>query len=205
MRRILTFSVLLSRTIGFLDAYTPSLQLDIQSTEQDLQPVNFGSVVQNTAQLCSGGRPLLNMVNKRQKTTDCVAVDCGTNDYGFPESSTTDNQPVKWSYPFGNQEESLEVPVNLDAGNHENIFSEENNDWDDFLLNDATTNILSSSSNEQDTPDQVGASISDITTDGMGNGAFEIAAKKKYPVFTVEQDPTTGFVLLRANFSLSAY
>ncbi|MCJ1428110.1 hypothetical protein MMC29_006018 [Sticta canariensis] len=178
--------------MGLLDASTLSLPLDIQSTEQDLQPVNLGSVIQNRPQLCSGGGPFLNMVNKRQKTTDCVAVDCGTNDYGFPESPMTDNQPVKWSYPFGNQEESLEVPVNLDGGNHENLFSEENNDWDDFLLNDATTNIFLSSSNEQGTLDQVEASISDITTDGTGNGAFEIATKKKDPASTFEQDPTTG-------------
>ena len=196
MRRILTFSVWLLSTIGFLDAYTLSLPLDIQSTEQDLQPVNLGSVVQNGPQLCSGGRPLLNVVNKRQKTVDCVAVDCGANEYGLLESPTTDNQAVKWSYPFGNQEESLRVPVNLDDGNYENLFSEENNDWDVFPLNDATTNIFASSSNEQDTPDQVEASISDIGPDGMGDGAFEIAAKKKDPVPIFEQDPTTGFVLI---------
>lgn len=195
MRRILTYSVLLffHFAIGFLDAYT--LPLDIQSTEQDLQPVNLDSVVQNTPQSCTGGGSLLKVVNKRQ-TTDCVAVDCGANDYGFPESPPTDNQAVKWNYPFGNQEASLEVPVNLDAGSYENLFSDENNDSNDFTLNDATTNILGSPSNEQDTPDQVEASISDISADGMGNGAFEIATKKKDRAAPFDQDPTTGFVFI---------
>ena len=196
MRRILTLSALLFSTIGSLDAYTLSLPLDIQSTEQDLQPVNLASVVQNRLRPCSGERPPLNMVNKRQ-TTDCVAGNCGANDYGFHESPTSDNQPVKLSYPFGNQEDYLEVPVNLDAESHENPPSEENNDLGDFPLSDATTNVFSSSSNEQDTPGQVESSISDIRTDGTGTGVFEIATS---PKDSVEQDPTTGFVLIRASF-----
>ena len=194
MTRTLTCSVLSFSIIGFLEAYALSLPLDIQSTEQDLQPVNLGSVVQNKPQLCSGGTPLLNMVNKRQKTTDCVGIDCGANDYGFHESPTTDDQLVKSNNIFGNQEESVDVPVDLDAESRENLFGEENNDWEDFPLNDATTNIFLSSSNEQDTPHQMEASISDIRTDGTGNGAFEIAANRN-PALTFEQDPITGFVL----------
>ena len=178
MRRILTFPILFfvffPITIAFLD---PSLPLDIQSTEQDLQPVNLATVVKNKPQLCSGESPLLNVVSKRQ---------------------TTDDQLVKLSQPFGNQEESLEVPVNPDPESHENFPSEENNDWDNFPLNVATTNIFSTSFNEQDTPDQMEAGNSNIRTDN----AFEIAATSKHSP-TFEQDPITGFVLIRAFFGLS--
>ena len=211
MRRILTFShlFLLFSTIASLDAYTLSLPLAIRSTEaQDLHPVNDGSVVQNDPQPCSGGGPLLNMINKRQ-TTDCVGMNCGTNDFGFQEPQKSDNQPGRWSYPFDNQEESLKVPVNLDAESHEDLSGEENDVWDEFPWNAATVNLFPSSPNEQDTPDQMEASISDVKTDDTGNGAFEIAAKKKQDSTieqapTFEQDLTTGFVLIWASFRLSA-
>ena len=99
MRQILTFSILFwsFSTIAALDAYNPSLPLDIQSTEagQDLQPLNLGSVLQNTSpQPCSGG---------------------SSNDYALQESEASDDQPVKRNYPFENQEESPEVPINLNA------------------------------------------------------------------------------------------
>ena len=179
MRRILTFSLLfwLLSTVASLDAYTPSLPLDIQSTEaeQDLQPVNLDSVPQNTnPQPCSGGRP---------------------NDYAFQDSQTSDNQPVKRSYPFDNQEDSADIPVNLDAE------SQNNDNWDNLLGNEAPVNIFASSFNGQDTSNQMEASIYDIKTDGTGNSAFEIAAQKKQDPTsgqapTFEQDPTTGFVLI---------
>ena len=162
-------------TIAALDAFNPSLRLDIQPAEvgQNLQPVNFGPVLQSTSpQPCSGGRP---------------------NDYGFRESQMSDNQPVKRT--FDNQEESPEVPVSLDAE------SQKNNNLDNFLWDEAPVDIFSSASNGQDTQNQLEASIFDIKTDGTGNGAFEIAAKKKQdpssaraPPFA--QDPTTGFVLI---------
>ena len=187
MRRILTFSFLFclfSTIIAAFDAYTPSLPLDIQSTEagQDVQPVILGSGLQIGPQPCSGGR---------------------SNDYAFQESQTSDNQPVKRSYPFDNQEESPEVPINLDAE------SQKNNNLDPLPWNEAPVNIFSSSFNGQDTPNQLDASIFNINTDGTGNSAFEIAAKKKEDTTpdaapTFEQDPTTGFVFIGASFSRSA-
>ena len=193
MRRILALSILflIFSTVAFIDAYTLSLPLDLQSTEaeQDLQPVNLASVVQNRPQPCSGENPPLNMVNKRQ-IPDCVAGNCEASDYELQEFPS-DNQPAKLSYPFGNQEDSLKLPVKLDA-----LSSEQNNDLGDFTLNDATTNLFSSSSNEQNTPGQAGSSFSDIRTDDTGDSLFEIAAKQKDPGPTVEQDPTTGFVLI---------
>lgn len=193
MRRDIIYSILLISAVDFLDAYT--LPLDFNPTEQALNLVK-GFVVQRRQLPCSDGRSFSRMFSKRQKTADCVGQDCGLNDEVIPESPTIDNQPVKWNFPFSNQEEPLELAVNLSAGSDEDIFSDVNKDWNNAIanapLNDATTNIPASAQNGR--LDQIEAKISDGGADYTLNDAFEIA--------DIEQDPTTGYVFIYASFEI---
>lgn len=206
MRRDVFFSISLVAVIDFLNAST--LPLDFQPTGQDLQFVNLGPEVQNRPLPCFGESPDSSIVNKRQETTNCIGGNCGANDNVVPESSITKNQPVKWNDLFDNREESPELAVNLDSGSHDNMFSDGNKDWNNAIaympFNDAITNIPSSAPNEHNTVDQTEPDIF-RGADGALNDAFEIAAKKapqttpKEPPPFVNQDPTTGYVVIWAS------
>ena len=194
------FSILLFSTVGFLDAYT--LPLDFKSTEQELLPGDLGSVLQNGQFPCFAGRSYLSMVNKRQEAFSCVGEQCGPNgDAGF-EFHASDNQPVKWRYPSGQQEESLEFAVNLNSGNENNAFIDGNENWNNAIPNppfdDATKETLPSASiGYLDLGD---AKTPDGKPDGTLDDHFEVAMPKKDSAPTVDQDSLTGYVLTRQSF-----
>lgn len=205
MRQNTVHSIWLVSAIGFLNAYT--LPSDFKPTEQDLQFVNLGPVVKNRSPPCSPQGSYLGIVDKRQKTTDCVG-DCGVNDNVIPESPTIDYQPIKWNTLPGNWENPLELAVNLNSESQDNIFSDGDKDGNNAItkvgLNDATTNILLGDPREHSTLDQTEEHISDGGAGGALDDGFEIAAQKK-PGPTVDQDPTTGYVFICQALNLSAY
>lgn len=142
------------------------------------------------------------MVNKRQEAANCVGKQCGPNGDAVFESPTSNNQPVKWSYPSGKQEESFELAVNLNSGSENNAFSDGNENWNNAIpnppFNDATKEILPSAAiGYLDLED---AKIPDGKPDGTLDDHFEVATPKKDPAPIVDQDPLTGYVLTRASF-----
>lgn len=207
MRRDVVFSILLVSVIDFLNAY--KLPLDFEPTDQDLQLVNLSPDVQKGPLPCSVGSQYLSIVNKRQKTTDCVGADCGANNNVVLKSPITRNQPVKWNHLFDKREESPELAVNLESGSQDNMFIDENKDWNNAIanvpINDAIISIPSSAPIEHNTLDQTEADIFGGRTDGALNDAFEIAAlpakpAPKEPASIINQDPTTGYVIIWASF-----
>lgn len=201
MRRDLYLLLLLFIAIDFLDAYT--LPLDSEPTDLDLQWANLDSV-QNRPLPCYAGRSYVRMVKKRQKTTGCIGENCGANDGMIPETSATDDQPVKQNDLVDNPGESFELAANLNSGSQGNIFNDGHQNWDDAIaslpLNDAATNIPPSAPTGQNTLDQTETEVSDSMADGALNDAFEIATLPKNPASIIEQDPETGYVFILAKF-----
>ena len=202
MRQDVVCSILLFSAVGFLDVYT--LPLDFKPTERELQPVNLGSVLQTEQLPCFAGRSYLSMVNKRQEAAGCIGEYCGPNADAVSEPLTIDNQPVKWNYPSGNQEEPLEFAVNLNSGSENSAFSDGNEYWNNAIPNppfkDATKEILPSASIGY--LDLGEAKIPEGDPYGTLDDHFEAAKPKKDPAPTVDQDSLTGYVLSRARFEI---
>lgn len=202
LRQDVVCSLLLFSAVGFLDVYT--LPLDFKPTKRELQPVDLGSVLQSEQFPCFAGRSYLSIVSKRQEAAGCIGEYCGLNADAVSEPPAIDNQPIKWNYPSGNQEEPLEFAVNLNSGSENNAFSNGNEYWNNAIpnppFNDATKEMLPSASIGY--LDLGEAKIPDDKPDGTLDDHLEAAKPKKDPSPTVDQDSLTGYVLSRARFEI---